>query len=277
MANKRISIVIRTHNHRLLLERLLGEIKNQKRVLKPEIVIVDSSSTDGTKELAIKRGCKMIYIKPEKFSHAHTFNLGAKMASGDILIFASVDVIPKNNLWLYYLIKHFGDEKVAGVFGKQEPISEFNLVEEFKLRRMFKEDGTAVAHFSNASGAIRKSVWEKIKYDENVPYQYIGGEDQQLAIEAKRIGYKIIYEPKSIVYHSHKYSIITIIKQAYFIGKNREQIKKWNSSVAMLDYSKRELVKYLIKKRAWVSVLNVFFLGILTRITFYLGVLKSYF
>ena len=168
------SIVIRTHNHKKQLERLLKKINEQKQVTKPEVIVIDSSSTDGTQDLAIKKDCKIVNINPKNFSHAYTFNLGAENSKGKIIIYASVDIMPKNDLWLYHLIKHFKNKKVAGVFSKQEPIKNFNAIEEFKLKRMFPDVGSSPAFFSNASGAIRKDVWKKIKYDEIISYWRCG-------------------------------------------------------------------------------------------------------
>jgi len=277
MKNKlKISIVIRTHNHKKLLERLLKKIKEQKQISKPEIVIIDSCSTEGTKELAIKEGCKIVNIDPKKFSHAYTFNLGAEKAKGEIIIYASVDIIPKNDLWLYYLIKHFNNKKVAGVFSKQEPIKNFNAIEEFKLKKMFPDTEKSPAFFSNASGAVRKSVWKKIRYEKNIPFQYMGGEDQRLMVEAKKKGYEVIYEPKSIVYHSHKYSIKSRVKNAYAGALNKEKVKKWEKNMFILDYSKKDLAKYLIKKRRFKTLLwDLLFVGILLRISDLLGKLNT--
>jgi rhamnosyltransferase len=276
MKNKiKTSIIIRTHNHGKLLGRLLKKIKAQEKFEDYETIVIDSSSRDNTKEVAKRSGCRVISINPKDFSHAHTFNLGAERSKGEIILYASVDIIPKNKFWAYNLIKHFGDPKVAGAFSKQEPIKDFNLVEEFKMKKIFKKDGTTLANFSNASGAIRKNVWKKIKYDEKVPYQYIGGEDQQLIVEAKKKGYKTVYESKSTVYHSHKHSLKTNLYQAYIGGIHEREIKEWNKEVSMLNYSRKELIKFLIKRMAWKKIMGLFIQGALIRIYHQIGKIKG--
>jgi glycosyltransferase involved in cell wall biosynthesis len=273
MKNKIItSIVIRTHNHEKLLERLLKKIKSQKKFKDYEIVLVDSSSKDNTLNLAKKYGCRIINIAPKDFSHAYTFNLGAKKAKGEIIFYVSVDVIPKNNLWAHNLIKHFKNKKIGGVFSRQIPIPNFNTIEEFKMKKMFPEKEIPVVPFSNASGALRKSIWKKIKYDEKIPFQYIGGEDQQLIIEGKKRGYKFIYEPTSIVYHSHKYLLKYKLHLAYMIEKNKQKVKKWNKNVGILSYNKKDLVKYLILKRKFKELIfDLIIGGILIRIAGFFG------
>ncbi len=261
------SIVIRTHNHAKLLKRLLRRIFSQKKLKDFEIVVVDSSSKDETVEIAKRYGCRIININPKNFSHAYTFNLGAEKSKGKIVLYASVDIIPKSEFWAYRLIKHFKNKKVAGVFGKQEPIKDFNPVEEFKIKKMFPDNRKCEAHFSNASGAIRKSVWEKNKYDEKTPYKYIGGEDQKWANEVKKQGYKIIYEPKSIAYHSHKYPLKTRLKGAYVNGLNKKEIQKWNQDVYIEKYNKKELINYLIKNKKFKAlIVDFLFFGFLLRI-----------
>ena len=281
MKNKKIkvSIVTKTHNHAQLLKRLLDKISLQKRLKDFEILIIDSSSKDNTKKIARENDCRIVNIDPKEFSHAYTFNLGAEKAKGEIVLFASVDVIPKNDLWAFHLIKHFKDKKVAGVFGKQEPIKNFGSIEEFKIKKMFPDNSKeCLPFFSGSDGAIRKSVWKKVKFPENLPYRYIGGEDQKWAKEAEKKGYKIVYEPLSIVEHSHKYSFKTRVHHARMGGKNKDKIEEWNKDVSILPYSKLDLVKFLIKKNRFKELLyDLIFIGICLRIYFIIGKLEDKF
>lgn len=274
--NIKTSIVIRTHNNDKFLERLFKKIKIQKKFKNYEIIVIDSFSKDNTLKIAKEHGCRIFKINPKKFTHASTFNLGAEKSKGEIVFFVSADIIPKDEFWAYNLIKHFEDKKVGGVFSKQEPIKNLNTIEEFKIKKIFPEKGRAVAFFSNASGAIRRSVWKKIKYNENVPYQHFGGEDQILAKEIQKKGYKILYEPKSVVYHSHKYSIKSRLNSAYMKGLNKEKVEKWKEDMYILKYKKQELIKYLIKKGKFKELFwDLLFVGILLRLTYIKGKLEK--
>lgn len=277
MKNKKpkITIITKTYNHASFLKRYLKRLKIQKNIPPYEILVIDSSSTDGTKEIAEKEGCKVVSLDPRAFTHAYTFNLGAEKAQGEIIIYASVDVIPLGENYLSNLLKHFKNKNVAGVFGRQKPLKNFNHIEEFKTNKMFNEKNTQ-AFFSGSHGALRKKVWKKIKFPENVPYQYIGGEDQ---IWAKRViseGYKIIYEPKSIVMHSHKYPLKTRLNHAYMGGKYEKEIKEWNKNVGILNYSKIDLIFFLIKNKAFKELfIDLLFAGILMRIWKFKGKIDS--
>ena len=74
-------------------------------------------------------------------------------------------------------------------------------------------------------------------------------------------GFKIIYEPKSIVYHSHKYPIKSRLYSAYMIELHKKEVKKWNRGVNILKYRKIDLVKYLIRKKAYKELIFDFVLG----------------
>ena len=65
-------VVIRCRNEMDWLPRVIGSIK--KQTLKPsKIILVDNSSTDGSREYAAEQGCEIVnYDKSEtNISHVH--------------------------------------------------------------------------------------------------------------------------------------------------------------------------------------------------------------
>jgi GT2 family glycosyltransferase len=70
--------------------------------------------------------------------------------------------------------------------------------EVLRIEKMFGDEAKSGESFSNAACCIRKSVWEEH------PYQILpAAEDKEWAQWAINHGYKIIYEPKAEVFHSH--------------------------------------------------------------------------
>jgi rhamnosyltransferase len=65
--------------------------------------------------------------------------------------------------------------------------------------------------FGNVSSAIRKSVWEKVHFDEKLRYC----EDEDWMRKVKKLNYKVIYEPGAKVYHSHNETLSQIYKRTY--------------------------------------------------------------
>ena len=266
-----ISIVIRTHNQGKLLERLIKKIQSQKKEDNIEIIVVDSSSTDNTPAIARENKCKLISINPKKFTHAYTFNLGAKNSRNETIVFASVDIVPKGDMWLHNLVSPLKDKKTAAVFSRQIPFLGVNPSEEYRTLKVFPKKGESLA-FSNASSAIKKELWEKEKFDEKVPVQYIGGEDCKWANYWKNLGYAIKYEPSSEVYHSHRYSFKTKLSGAYNSGYYRKECEKWNDGVFILQKSKIDLLKYFAKNKYYRSmIIDLFVTGLFLRIATFFG------
>src|SRR3989338_10402714 len=97
--NPLVSIIIPTYNVENILERCLFSIRNQTYKFL-EILIVDDSSTDKTKQIAEKYGKYLLYLDPEeqkkkelkipfqrKDKRSAQRNYGAKKARGDFLLF----------------------------------------------------------------------------------------------------------------------------------------------------------------------------------------------
>lgn len=82
-----ISIIIPTFNEEIYLPKLLNCIKKQT-YKDYEVIVADASSTDKTRQIAKKHGCRIA----KGGMPAAGRNNGAKMAKGDILLFSDADV-----------------------------------------------------------------------------------------------------------------------------------------------------------------------------------------
>jgi rhamnosyltransferase len=65
--------------------------------------------------------------------------------------------------------------------------------------------------FSNVSAAVRRKVLLRYPFDETL----IMSEDQQFARDLIAAGYAVVYQPASVVVHSHRYSLGTAFRR-YF-------------------------------------------------------------
>src|SRR4051812_2602470 len=89
MSNPLVSLIITTKNEAKVIEELLISIKKQtyKNI---EILIVDNSSSDKTKEIARKYTNLVFNIGPERSAQR---NFGAKKAKGMFVVFLDADMI----------------------------------------------------------------------------------------------------------------------------------------------------------------------------------------
>lgn len=232
------SIVIPVKNGGNRLKEVLEVLRQQQTKYSYEIIVVDSGSTDDSITAAKKYADIVKEIPSSEFGHGKTRNLGASLGTGEFIIFLTQDALPASKDWLEQMLDamHMWDDKmeennpatiIAGAFGQHYPYPECNLPDQqmlqnhfarfdvgqgeptvFQLedarREEYAEDRAGYAQyltfFSDNDSCLRRSVWEKIPYDD-VDFS----EDQIWARKIIEAGYGKAYVPKAAVYHSHNY------------------------------------------------------------------------
>lgn len=217
-----VSVVVPVKNAAAFLPTLFARWSAQKPRPPDEVILVDSQSEDGTRELAESFGARVIPI--EQFSHGRARNLGVREARGDVVVLMTQDAVPANEEWLMRLLKPLADPRVAAVYSRQIPRDDANPMERYFLLTHFppapalrreKRDGAEPSlrnvFFSNVSGAVRRNLLLQHPFDESL----IMSEDQQLSRDLIEAGYAVVYEPASVVIHSHNYTLSVCVKR-YF-------------------------------------------------------------
>jgi len=245
-----VSIIIRTKNEEQYLEQTLNAILSQQ-FDDFEIIIVDSGSTDQTLEIIQKYNVRLIEIPPEDFKYGYALNLGAQCAKGEYLFNLSAHAVPARSDLLNKLLTDFSDQKVAGVYGRQLPLSNANPLVKRDYELSYKEKKIIQKEqvfFSNVCAMIRKKIWEKFPFDESLPYC----EDWDWTKHIQAAGYYVIYEPEAEVYHSHNENLVEAYKRARNEGIARRIINPEN------PFKKIDLVlTWAFKvKGDWLYLLN---------------------
>jgi len=219
----RVSVVIPVLNAAAYLPSLLNTLFAQKPAPPRDVVLVDSLSTDDTREIG--RSFNNVRIVPiARFSHGAARNLGAREAEGDIIVLLTQDALPRDEFWLAALLRPFSDPQVGAVYSRQIPRPDAPPTEHFFLNYHFPADtparrvktgdkplGLEDVFFSNVSAAVRRSLLLRYPFDETL----IMSEDQQFARDLIEAGYAVVYAPDSAVVHSHRYSLKTAFRR-YF-------------------------------------------------------------
>ena len=197
----KVSVLIRAHNEEAHIGRLLTGVKHQ--TLQPEqIVVVDSGSTDATLAIASAFDVDIVHVSPDDFSFGRALNRGLERASGDVVVFASAHVYPLLNSWLELLVAPFADETVALSYGRQQVPDGGRFSEQQLLSRWFPSRSVPRQRdpfCNNANAAIRRSVWETLRYDEDLT----GLEDMDWASRALAQGHVLSYVAEATVVHVH--------------------------------------------------------------------------
>jgi glycosyltransferase involved in cell wall biosynthesis len=196
-----VSIIIRSKNEEDYLGSCLQSIKKQT-IKNIEIILVDNFSTDATCAVAKSFGIKKI-IKIKKYKPGFALNLGIKESDSEFICCLSAHCIPKNKFWLETLINSIRlDPKIAGVYGRQLPLPFTSYDNRRDLTLTFgTEDRLQKIDymFHNANSLIKRSIWNKIKFDKNVS----NIEDRIWAKKTLSRGYKVYYSSKAEVFHHH--------------------------------------------------------------------------
>jgi glycosyltransferase involved in cell wall biosynthesis len=195
------SIIIRAYNEEKHIGRLLEGIR-QQTLKDVEIILVDSGSTDSTIASAESYGAKVVHISPQEFTFGRSLNFGVRAATRELIVIASAHVYPVYPDWLETLLRPLEDSNVALTYGKQRGPDFAKFSERQIFHQWYPDESNlkqATAFCNNANAAIRKSLWEKNPYDEEVT----GLEDLAWAKWAKESNYDIAYVAEAEIVHVH--------------------------------------------------------------------------
>ena len=239
-----VSIVIPVFNQFDYTYKCILSILNTVKEIPYEIIIGDDLSTDETKH--ISKYVQNVRVNNNKSDHGFLMNCNraAKLAKGKYILFLNNDTQVQEN-WLSSLVSLIeSDEKIGmvgsklvfpdGVLqeaggiiwndasgwnygrGKDPELPEYNYVKE-------------ADYISGASIMIRSSLWNEIGgFDERYKPAYY--EDSDLAFEVRKHGFKVMYQPKSVVVHFEGVSNGTDLTSGLkkYQVENREKfVAKW--------------------------------------------------
>ncbi len=202
MGTPACSIVIRAYNEARHIGRLLDGIRQQS-ISDPEIILVDSGSTDDTVAIAKRHPVQVVHIRPEDFTFGRSLNLGISHSQGEQVVIASAHIYPVYPDWLEHLLAPFANPKVALSYGKQRGDGTTKFSETQIFARWFPDQSDPDQQHpfcNNANAAIRRSVWQVRQYDESLS----GLEDLDWARWAQGQGHSIAYAAEAEVTHVHQ-------------------------------------------------------------------------
>lgn len=196
-----ISIIVRTKNEERWIAHCLAMLYQQD-YSDFEVILVDNASTDHTVKVA-RRFPLAAVINIDKFLPGQALNEGIRASSGRFIVCLSAHCIPKNKDWLSCLRRNFDkDEKLAGVYGRQLPLSFTDPLDKRDLLTVFGQDYRLQVKdyfFHNANSMLRRDVWDQYPFDEVVT----NIEDRVWGKAVTSAGFHLAYDPEASVYHYH--------------------------------------------------------------------------
>jgi len=235
---------MRSYNDMPLIADTLAAVDQQTTSF--ELISLDNESTDNTLLEIRKYTDRTINIPKGTYVPGRVLNQGMEASHGEFVVFLNSDCTPQDELWLKNLLAGFTDDNVAAVFGRQIPRPDCHPIFAKDTEDTFG-DGSNQKYwrhcFSMASSAIRRSVWEEMKFDEDIQYS----EDIDWTWRARQKGYEIRYVADSIVMHSHNYNLRQFYRRHYGEGRAEAVIFDWSKwEQSLFRYSLLPYIRQII-------------------------------
>lgn len=208
-----IGVIFITHNAKHHLPHCLPPILNSP--LKPRVLVVNSSSSDGTVELARQMGAETLVIPRAEFNHGLTRELARNHLGTDLIVMMTPDAYAVNEGMLEKLVKPLIEKKASISYARQLPhqgadffeafAREFNYPSESHFRSIkdVKIYGVYTVFCSDSCAAYLNSSLQEVGGFPDV----LTGEDTVVVAKLLRKQHQIAYVAEACVHHSHRYTL----------------------------------------------------------------------
>jgi rhamnosyltransferase len=189
--------VVRSFNSGRRLEACLTSLRAQTVV--PEIVVVDSGSTDATLGIADRFADRIVELPRGTFTYGRALNVGAAAASAPVHFALSSHCIAPSARWVETALRHYERADVAATNGQ------ITTPDGAPLRAPFVQTrDTALPDpfwgFSNHASSWRADVWRVEPFDEAI----IAAEDFEWSGRVLARGFAIVFDPALLVPGDHR-------------------------------------------------------------------------
>lgn len=208
-----IGCAIITHNAKRHLPQCLPPLL--KSSLSPKVVVVNSSSNDGTVELAQSLGADTLVIPRAEFNHGLTREKARKYLNTDIVVMITPDAYLEDHFTLEKLVAPLIENRSSIVYARQIGHHGADFFEEFPRTYNYPETshtrgienlsqyGVYTFFCSDSCAAYKNSALDEIG---GFPHVLLG-EDTVAVAKLLKKGHKITYVAEAVARHSHRYTI----------------------------------------------------------------------
>lgn len=212
------SVVIPTLDAGPEFAQTLAALRAQQGIGEPELLVLDSESRDATAVLARDAGARVRMIRRATFDHGFTRNLGAALARGRFVAFLTQDALPHGPHWLVALVEAMEREGAVGGYSRvlarpgcsplvarhvegdlvHSPERQVKRLAAAAFERLSPFERRVYCHFNNVASCVRRDWFARHPFPV-IPF----GEDLAWGTRAIELGEALVYEPRSVVLHSH--------------------------------------------------------------------------
>ncbi|MEQ7050306.1 glycosyltransferase [Paenibacillaceae sp. P-4] len=264
--NPMVSIIIPVYNQWNYTYACLASILENTKDISYEVIVADDMSTDETVNLKEYVENVTVVRDGENRGFLLNCNNAAEHANGKYIFFLNNDTNVQPE-WLSSLVNLMENDNTIGLSGSKLVYPDgrqqeaggiiWNDASGWNYGRLddpHKPDYNYVKESDYISGAaimIRKSLWDQLGgFDERYVPAYF--EDTDLAFEVRRLGYRVVFQPSSVVVHfegiSHGTDTGSGIK-SYQLKNKEKFLEKWADTLHEQHFNNAEHV-FLARDRS---------------------------
>lgn len=252
-----VSIIIPVYNQFLYTYDCIRSIVETSAGLAYEVILADDCSTDRTTNIEKTIKGLQIVRNKENLRFLRNCNNVAQVARGRYLLFLNNDTVVHPD-WLSSLLRLMENDETIGIAGSKMLFPNGKLLEAGSI---IWNDATGwnygrgadpsapeynyvkeVDYISGCSIVLRADFWRKVGgFDERFAPAYY--EDVDLAFQARANGYRVVYQPLSVVTHFEgvSHGIDLTAGQRKYMALNQPKFReKWEEVLQREHYAPEE-------------------------------------
>ena len=215
----RVSVVVCAYNAAATIDECLTSIE-QLRYPEYEVIVVNDGSTDATGSIAARHPrVRVIHTANAGLGAAR--NVGLKHARGEIVAYTDADVRVDPD-WLTYLVQRFADPDIVAAGGPNVVPADDSWIAQCVARapggptHVLLEDRIA-EHIPGCNCAFRRGALLAVGGFNSTFVR--AGDDVDVCWRLQARGWKIGFAPAALVWHHHRPSVRTYVRQQIGYGE----------------------------------------------------------
>lgn len=229
--------------------------------LKPRLLIIDSSSTDNTVEIARSMGAETIVIPAKEFNHGTTREKGRLYLQTPIVVMVTQDAYAACPHMLEHLVQPLLDQQASITYARQLPhqganffatfARDFNYPSVSHIRSLNDSSiyGAYTFFCSNSCAAYLNTALDEIGGFPHVLF----GEDTIVTAKLLHRHHRIAYVAEAKVRHSHDYTLKQEFCRHFDMGLARRTYQKLLASAGSDSRRGKNYVQALLKELWQIS------------------------
>lgn len=268
-----VDIIIPTYKPNAAFEKLIYRL--QKQTVKPQKLIVVNTEEKYWEQAEFDKSpfvfgtlagikLELYHIGEMEFDHGGTRRWAAGKSQADYLLFMTQDALPADQYLIERLLTAIQQDPLIGaVCARQMPAGDCKVIERYtrefnygdrsliKSAKDLPQMGIKTYFCSNVCAMYRRSIYSAVG---GFVQSTIFNEDMICAGKMIQKGYRIAYEAKARVIHSHNYNAIQQFKRNFDLAVSQVQYPEIFDGIS----SEGEGIR-LVKKTALYLIENKYF------------------